>query len=212
MAAAAMEGADVVARLSSETQLHHAEVDADLERLLEVPTAHTYRLWLVRQHGFLAPFEAALDASAAIAATVDAHTRRKAPRLRSDLLALGVSGAAITGAPRCAAVPERFARVPVALGWLFVVERATLQHGSAFRQLARVLPGEVAFASSVLKCYDGNVGVMWRAFAALVDEACREPEQIAALVGAAKDAFRRLRRWQHDSAAGLPSERHRRGA
>src|SRR5207245_5070941 len=143
--------------------------DGDLERLLAEPSAQAYRAWLLRQHGFLAPLEAAVDASPTVAAIVDLRARRKVPRLRSDLLAIGVPLAAIASAPLCAGLPRGFPRAPAALGWMYATERSILQYGNAFRQLARVLPGEVAFASEYLKCYDGNAGVMWRAFASTIE-------------------------------------------
>ena len=192
-----------MARLSSETQLHHPDADADLERLLAEPTAQAYRAWLLRQFGFLAPLELALDAMPHLADVIDLRGRRKVPRVRSDLFALGVSQSALAAAPTCASVPSTFTRPSIALGWLYAIERAILQYGNAFRRLARVLPGEVAFASSYLKCYEGNVGVMWRSFAAALDAACRRPEDASELVLGAQDAFRSLRRWQqHGAGAG----------
>lgn len=185
----------MIARLASETQLYHSDADGELERLLAEPSAQAYRAWLLAQHGFLAPLEAALDTTPRLAGVIDLRTRRKVPRLRSDLLALGMSQPAIAAAPICGAVPSTFTRVSIALGWMYAVERSILQHSTVFRQLARSLPGEVAFASSYLKCYEGNVGVMWRSFAAALEPACRRREEASELVHAAQDAFRCLRRW-----------------
>jgi heme oxygenase len=191
-----MENVGVIARLSSETQLHHPDVDADLERLVAEPSTQAYRAWLLRQYGFLAPLEAALETTPHFDQALELRPRRKVPRLRSDLLALGVSQPTISAAPTCSSVPATFSRVSIAMGWLYSVERSILHHGSAFRQLARVLPGDVAFASSYLKCYEGNVGVMWRSFANALDNVCRRPEDASELVLGAQEAFRYLRRWQ----------------
>lgn len=196
-----MDNLGIVARLSSETQLHHADADGDLERLLAEPTAQAYRMWLLRQHGFLAPLEAAVDASPMVAMLVDLRARRKVPRLRSDLLALGVPLAAIASAPLCSGIPSGFGRAPAALGWMYSIERSILQYSNAFRQLARVLPGEIAFASEYLKCYDGNAGVMWRAFAATIEHACQRAEEAVELVAAAQEAFRTVRRWHHQGCS-----------
>ena len=207
-----MENLGLIARLSSETQLHHPDVDAVLERLLAEPSATTYRVWLLRQHGWLAPLEAALDATPRLAELIDLRARRKVPRIRSDLLALGVHLPQIATAPTCTAIPAIFTRLPVALGWMYTVERSMLQHSSAYRQLARALPGEVAFASSYLKCYEGNIGVIWRAFATALEAQCPTPEAASELISGAQDAFRCLRRWQQhgDGTNGaIASQRQR---
>jgi heme oxygenase len=191
-----MENAGVIARLGSETLVYHPDADAELAQLLAAPTAHAYRAWLLRQHGFLAPLEAALVATAHLAEAIDLRPRRKVPLLRSDLLALGMSHSAIADAPVCGAVPRTFTRTSIALGWLYAVERSILQYSNAFRQLARSLPGEVAFASSYLKCYEATLGERWRSFLATVEAACARPTEAGELVVGAQDAFRCLRRWR----------------
>ena len=201
----------MIARLSSETQLHHSEVDADLERLVAEPTAHAYRAWLLRQHGVLAPLEGALETMSPLPDAFDLRSRRKVPRLRSDLLALGMTHAAVIAAPICGAVPTMFTRTSIALGWLYAVERSIVQYSAAFRHLARVLPGEVAFASSYLKCYDGNAGAMWRSFAGALEAHCKRPEDAGELVAGAQDAFRCLKRW-NQSGAGTSLAAWRRDA
>ena len=193
----------MIGRLSSETQLYHSDADGELEQLLAGPSAQSYRSWLLRQYGFLAPLEVALDATAHLADVVDLRPRRKVPRLRADLLALGMSQPAISAAIVCTDVPPLFTRIPIALGWLYAVERSILQYGDAFRRLARTLPGEAAFASSYLKCYEGNIGQMWRAFGLALQAACSRAEDVGELVLGAQDAFRCLRRWQH--RAGMQS-------
>ena len=196
-----MENLGLIIRLSSETQLHHAEADAPLERLLAQPTATGYRTWLLCRHGWLAPLEAAFEATPRLAQLVDLPARRKVPRIRGDLLALGVQLPQIAAVPTCAAIPGAFASVPAALGWMYAVERSVLQHGHAYRQLARALPGEIAFASSYLKCYEASIGVMWRGLATAIEGACAAPEAGKELLAAAHEALLCMRRWQHQSAA-----------
>jgi heme oxygenase len=187
------EASGVVARLSSETQLQHRDADGELEMLLSEPTTYAYRTWLSRQLAFHRPLEAALEATAGLAGIVGIRPRSKVARLRTDLLALGIEHELLAKLTPCADVPATFANVGTALGWMYVAERSTLQFHNAYRQLARALPGEIAFASSYLKCYEGTAGVMWRAFVAAVDATCRAPDENARLVAGAHAAFRAQR-------------------
>jgi heme oxygenase len=80
--------------------------------------------------------------------------------------------------------------------WAFLIEHSTLAHPTLFRQLATAMPGEVAFASSYLKCYFGAVGEMWRSFGDSVERAVREPGDADYIVNAAKVSYRHFRRWR----------------
>ncbi len=191
-----MQNLGDIARLTAETRPYHSDNDAELDRLLAAPSADAYRAWLLRQHGFLAPLEAALESTPRLADVIELRARCKVPRLVNDLLALGVSRSELAAAPTCSAVPATFTRVSVALGWLCTVERSILQYGAASRRLARALPGAGAFASPYRKCSGGSIGQMWRAFAAAVDLACSRGEEAAELAQGAHDAYRCLRRWQ----------------
>ncbi len=190
------ENLSIVARLSTETQLEHLDADDELERLLAEPNALAYRGWLVRQLGFHVPVEAALEATPHLTGIVGVRPRTKVGRLRSDLLALGIEPEQIAKIPPCPSVPTQFHSLARALGWMYVGERWTLQFYNVYRQLARALPGEVAFASSYLKCYEGNAGVMWRAFVAAVDASCTSEAAVIELVAGAHDGFRALRKYQ----------------
>jgi len=187
------ENLSLIARLSSDTQLEHRAADGELERLVAEPSAFAYRAWLARQLGFHTPLEAALEATPRLAGIIGIRPRSKVARLRQDLATLGVEPAVSSKLPACAAVPASFGSIPTALGWMYVAERWTLQFHNAYRRLATSLPGEMAFASSYLKCYEGNAGVMWRAFVIAVDASCRGDKETAELVAGAHDAFRAVR-------------------
>ncbi|MDB4954965.1 MAG: bacteriophytochrome heme oxygenase BphO [Myxococcales bacterium] len=184
----------VLSRLAIETRGHHVEADADLERLLSsLATGQDYRRFLSRLYGFLVPLEVALDATPNLACAIDLRPRHKAYRLRSDLMALGVRIEQIANLPLCRGIPHAFRAPAPALGWMYVIERSTLLHTAVYRQLARSLPGEIAFASSYLKCYEGTVSSMWRGFGEALDVACGS--SAAEAVSAAQEAFRCLRNW-----------------
>ena len=197
------ENLSLIARLSSETQLEHRDADGELERLVAEPSAFAYRAWLARQLGFHTPVEAALEATPQLGGIIGLRPRSKVARLRQDLATLGVEPAVSGKLPPCPSVPAAFGSVPTALGWMYVAERWTLHFHNAYRQLARALPGELAFASSYLKCYEGNAGVMWRAFVIAVDATCRSDKDVAALVAGAHDAFRAIRAYSPIARASV---------
>jgi heme oxygenase len=183
----------LVTRVAAETHLDHRDADRELERLLVDPTVYAYRTWLSHQLAFQAPVEAALDTTPGLSGIIATRPRSKVARLQDDLRALGVELELIEKLTPCPLVPPAFASVPIALGWLYVAERSTLQFHNAYRQLARALPGQLAFASGYLKCYEGTAGVMWRAYAAAVDAICKTPSTTNALISSTRDAFRALR-------------------
>lgn len=111
-----------------------------------------YRDYLRLTYSFVVPSERAILATPDIERHVDVRRFRKADLLRRDLTALRI----IDELPMCSVpifeLPEQ------ALGWAYLLERSTLQHAALFRHIASTIPGEVAFASSYLKCRVGRVG------------------------------------------------------
>jgi heme oxygenase len=82
-----------------------------------------------------------------------------------------------------------------ALGWMYVIERATLVHATVRHHLATYLP-QVTPALDYLDAYRGLVGARWQDFAHALD--CNAPtdRDRDALVAAAHDGFRCLLDWQ----------------
>ena len=189
----------VLSRLSLETSGHQLDADAEVESLLSsLATGQEYRRFLARLYGFLVPLEAALASTAQLVGTIDLRARHKAYRLRSDLMALGLRIEQIANLPLCGGVPRAFRGVSHALGWMYVIERSTLLHTPAYRRLARALPGEVAFASSYLKCYEGTESAMWRTFGETLEASCAE--SVPEVIGATQEAYRCLRTWEVNTA------------
>ena len=203
----------LIDRLLAETEGFHAEADTDHLRLLGPVTAHGYRRFLVRRFAFVGPVERSLIALRGFEAFLDTRRFVKHELLRRDLLSFRLTAAEIDQLPRCA-LPA-FAGPAEGLGWAFVIERATLGHTNLFRHLAAVLPGEVAFSSSYLKCYLGTLGEMWRDFGRALDRVA-ELEQAQVIEGA-RSAFRTYRTWrhqqdEHDRSGPWPRRRERRSA
>jgi heme oxygenase len=183
----------LIDRLTEETRALQAELDSEVEQLLVTSTADTYRRYLTRMYGFVSPLERSLADTAGLSDVVDTRRLRKHLLLEHDLHTLQVRD--LNALPQCMSIPW-FDSVHQALGWCYLVERSTLAHPNLFRHLAAEIPGEVAFASSYLKCYFGAVGEMWRSFGEDLEAATKIPHDEDRVIDAAKAAFRHYRRWR----------------
>jgi heme oxygenase len=181
----------LVDRLQQETLSLHAEVDEELTT--KPVNARAYQRYLARVYGFVAPLERSISTTPAIEKYVDLRRFNKEELLRRDLLALHYTNHQIDVLPQCS-VPL-FNTAAEALGWAYFIERSTLAHGSTFRAVASHIPGDVAFASSYLKCYFGAVGEMWRAFSDSLDQIDADGEGDSVLESA-RTAFMFYHRWR----------------
>lgn len=186
----------MLSRLGTETQVHHGEADADVDRYLFCAgaTAADYRAYLERAYGFVFPLEAALVAATGLEVVIDVKPRAKAPHLLQDMYALGMTMEQIGDLPLCQGIPA-FRGPAAALGWMYVAERPMLASAVIRRHLATKLPDEMVSASRYLSCYAGQVGTMWRALGEALDKVAYTPAIAERIVAAAGDAFRCLQRW-----------------
>jgi heme oxygenase len=195
-----MDGLRVLTRLNEETQVHHAEADADIDRYLfrEGVSAFDYRTYLVRWYGFLAPLEAALAMAPELDPIIDVRGRAKAALVAHDLLALGMTMSEVNELPQCLSIPT-FRGPAAALGWMYIAERPVLASAVIRGHLSTHLPSEMACASAYLMCYAGQVGAMWRALGESMDRVASTSAIADRLIVAAHDSFRALHRWRaHD--------------
>jgi heme oxygenase (biliverdin-IX-beta and delta-forming) len=186
----------LVDRLSDETRSLHKEIEVEGEALLRDITVDTYRRYLARWYGFIFPVERSLADVPALDRVHDSRRLRKHLLLQHDLQVLGLKLPEIQALPQCMSVPF-FDDLREAVGWSFVIERSTLDHPNLYRQLAGVIPGDVAFAASYLKCYSGSVGEMWRAFGESIEAAAGSPEDAERIIEAARAGYRHFRRWRN---------------
>src|SRR5437762_2967352 len=132
-----LQASTMLNRLDVATRSHHAEADAPwLDLMTASPTRQHYIAHLVKTYGFEGPLEAVL----AYTPQVDL-IRRDRPRsglLAQDLLALGLRPATIAQLPQCWSIGP-FADLAEALGWKYVVDRATLLHASVKRHMLACL-------------------------------------------------------------------------
>src|SRR6187402_1683463 len=119
-------GSGAMARLRAETGMLQRRVERELAGFGDAASWLDYRLYLCRMYGFLVPIEAALGETPGLAEAVpDAGVRNhKVALLAHDLLSLGVEQRHLGQIPRIAVPP--LGELPEALGWMYVVESATL--------------------------------------------------------------------------------------
>ena len=181
----------LVEQLNLETLDSHADVDNVAFRI--GPLVEDYRRYLTRTFGFVAPIERAINKTPKLADYVDPRRFKKEELLRRDLGALRMTPAQIDDLPLCSVA---FEDIYDALGWGYFTERSTLTHNTIFIQLASTIPGEIAFASSYVKCYAGSVGEMWRSYGESLDLAQRDGnDKSNRVIEAAKRAFAAYKHW-----------------
>lgn len=195
----------MLARLNEETQVHHAEADSDVDRYLfrSQVTAASYRTFLTRVYGFLAPLEPSLAMTPELDALVDIKGRAKTALVIHDLLALGLSMDDINQLPVGRTAPV-FRHAAEALGWLYVIERPLLSSAVIRGHLATYLRAEMAYGSAYLACYAGHVGTMWRELGEVMNRVSKVSPNADRMIVGAHEGFRALARWyKQDGAIAL---------
>ncbi len=181
-------------RVEQETQAHHAAADAPwLALLAHDVRREDYVHQLVVTYGFEAPLECAFAYTAKLATVVDLRERTRSRRLVEDLLELGYSASQLARLPQCLSIAP-FEDVAEALGWLYVVERPTLQHTAVRRHLLQRLP-EVRHGSSYLAAAGSLATARWQALGVALDRFATSSAIADRIVDAADRAFRRWLDW-----------------
>jgi heme oxygenase (biliverdin-IX-beta and delta-forming) len=189
----------LLTRLNLETRGLHPEADARWVDLLTGPVSvDDYVEALVAAYGFEGPVESAVALTRGVSAIVPLRQRARSGFIVQDLLALGFSPSRIARLPQCCQIVP-FRDVPEALGWLYVVERATLLHDMARRHVQASLPELAAFA--YLSAYDGVAGLRWQELGHALDEvAVGDGDVEDQIIAAARDAFATQRIWLANDA------------
>ncbi|NVB78167.1 MAG: biliverdin-producing heme oxygenase [Kofleriaceae bacterium] len=177
----------MLVRLDVATRVHHPEADAPwLDLMAREPTRTRYIDLLVATYGFEAPIEASLSLTPQVASVVDLRHRSRTGAIVQDLLALGMTPSKIARLPQCSRVVP-FRDSGEALGWLYVVERATLLHEAILRYVQGRLP--YVYAWSYLNSYDGRAGLRWQEFGRMLDEVATTPAITEQILAGARAAF-----------------------
>ena len=180
-------------KLNLVTRQWHADVDDPwLDLLRPTVSRADYFGQLVRTYGFVAPFEGACKYTPGLD-HVDMHQQVRAGLIAQDLLALGLTPGQVASIPQCDSITS-FGNVAEALGWRYVVERATLLQDGIRRHLLAVMP-DLANACSYLSAYDGRAIDRWTAFGHLLDEAATDARMVEEIVAAAYAGFACVRQW-----------------
>jgi heme oxygenase len=187
-------------RVNVETVVDHAVADAPLVDLLRGDvTRQDYLEFLIGAHGFDGAVESALWYTRGLSAYLDPRSFARAGLIAQDLLFLGYEPIEITGLPTYPAVP--CATPAEALGWLYVIERASRLHLQVRQHLVAALP-ELAPATAYLRATELAVGTRWNSLAAAMDLASGTFRASTILDGA-RAGFRANAAWQSRGARRL---------
>jgi heme oxygenase len=192
----------MLARLNAETEVHHSDADADLDRYVfrADATRADYRTYLTRLYGFVAPLEQALTRTPGLDSVIDLAGRAKTALLLYDLLALGMSLEEVQELPQCLSIPA-FRGPAAALGWMYVAERPTLQAAVVRSHVETSLGRNIAASTAYLSCYAGHAGQRWRELALAMEEVASTAALADRMTHAASEGFRCLLRWKTQDSA-----------
>ncbi|MGY1891697.1 biliverdin-producing heme oxygenase [Pseudomonas sp. SDT291_1_S447] len=145
-------------------------------------------------YGFYLPLESALQQSDAIPTDFDLAPRLKTPILLADLLALGVSAAALQSLPQCEQLPLIDSSA-ACLGVLYVLEGATLGGQILRREISSRLGLEANNGAAFLDIYGAATGRRWRDFIEYLGSRPMSAAERAAVVTAAQTTFSCFEHW-----------------
>jgi heme oxygenase len=179
-------------QLNIATRPHHVDADQPWIDLMSQRVERSqYLAQLIKVYGFEAPLDSAFRYTPGLASLIDLRGRTRTGLLAHDLMRLGVTASQI------AQLPQRFltfGSAAEALGWMYVVERASLVHGNVRRHLALRLP-ELACATSYLDAYDGVTSLRWSELGAAFDAIAHVPAVTRQIIRAASEGLRAMCDW-----------------
>jgi heme oxygenase len=183
----------MLARLNAETRAQHPEADFPWLELMSAEASRSrYIDQLVATYGFEAPVEAALALTPHLAEIIPLRPRARSGFIVEDLLALGITASKLARAPQCREILP-FRDPAEALGWMYVLERATLLHEAVRLHIAWRIANVSAW--SYLSAYRGSASQKWGELGAAFDNFAITTASADAIVAAARAAFTRQRDW-----------------
>ena len=191
----------MLTRLQLETRSLHPDADAPWVELMTFDaTRELYISTLVATYGFEAPIEAALSMTAGVSRVLQLRQRARSGFIVQDLLAFGFTPSRIARLPQCSRIMP-FRDLSEALGWIYVVERATLLHETVKHHLSAYLPGVSAY--SYLSAYEGVAEQRWEDLGHALDLVHLMYDSGDQILAGARSAFGVLHEWMEGEEAQL---------
>ena len=157
------------------------------------PTRDSYRRFLCDLYGFVTAFESRFAFALGLDITF-IENRIKSGRLASDLLALGLTSYERVRLSRRCSVPS-FVGSAEALGWLFVVERLTLDFPSIKNRLRVAIPYDLEIAGSFIGADVAEIEASWAELGRVVDRHVHAKPELDRTIRAAEAALLCLEDW-----------------
>jgi heme oxygenase len=180
-------------RLNMETRALHPEADYPWLELMSLDTSRNrYADQLVATYGFEAPVEAALALTPQLGEVIQLRQRARSGLIVEDLLALGLTPSRIARLSQCRHIVP-FRDPAEALGWMYVLERATLLHETVRTNIALRMPSLSAW--NYLSAYASVAGQRWQDFGRALDDYAVTTTAGDHVIAAARAAFACQRDW-----------------
>ncbi|HTR49755.1 MAG TPA: biliverdin-producing heme oxygenase [Kofleriaceae bacterium] len=187
-------------RLDVATKAHHGAADAVWNDLFGEIGEAEYAAQLARIYGLEGPIEAALAYTPGLAARIGLRRRMRAGLIAQDLLALDLHPSQIARLPAFPIVP--FSSVAEALGWMYVVERATAIHHRLREHVLALMP-HLEPATTYLSAYETSIGSRWLELGEAIERVASDALGHAQVIAAAGEAFRCSREWMQRARTPL---------
>lgn len=177
--------------LRSGTHTLHVALEKRLPFFSDTLDLECYKRLMSAYYGFYHELENRLQHSPWMTRGLDLHARLKAPALRQDLQALGVS---IQSLALCDALPALHSQASV-LGVLYVLEGATLGGNVLRKQMSERLGLDAHNGCAFLYVYGADTGRQWKAFMDFLGSVPLDAQARGEAVQAACSTFSCFEQW-----------------
>lgn len=185
---------ELLQALRDATREQHVGLEKRMPFFSPLLDAELYLRLLQAYYGFYQPLEDALAACTFVPAEIVPRERIKTPMIVKDLLALGMTEAAIHRLPQCRDLPV-IDSPGACLGVIYVLEGATLGGQVLRREVQARLGLDEHGGAAFLDVYGAATGPRWKAFLTHLDSLPPEPLFIQAAAHAADSTFACFERW-----------------
>lgn len=190
-----LERAPLFEKLRQATHLAHRRLEHRVDLYRPNFAAHNYRRLLQDLWGFYRPLEHKLVVLADhFLPSPYSQQRLKAPRLKQDLLSLGMTEADIAALPLCGRLPA-LPTLPQAFGVLYVIENAALGERIDGLHVRETLGIDPSRDGSFFSSYDPRMDQYRQEFETVMMTAVGAPNLQILAIAAAIDTFDCFEAW-----------------